>query len=50
MATEGFGAGEIREIRGDAVAGECASARWKIKKARCAVALSPKLSIAHRVG
>jgi hypothetical protein len=27
MATEGFGAGEIREIPGDSVAGQGASAR-----------------------
>ena len=45
---EGFGAGEIREIRGDAVAGRGASAvRLKMKKARSAVALSPEDRIAH---
>jgi len=50
MATEEFGAGEIRGIRGDAVAGQGASARvrMKMKKARSAVALSPEQSIAHQ--
>lgn len=49
MATEEFGAGEIRESRGDAVAGQGASARRKMKKARSAVALSPELNIAHYI-
>jgi len=41
MATEGFGAGEIREISGSAAAGYGASLNGKMKKARSAVALSP---------
>jgi hypothetical protein len=41
MAAEGFGAGAFRESRGDAEAGQGASASWKMKKARSAVALSP---------
>jgi hypothetical protein len=41
MATEGFGAGEIREISGSAAAGYGASLNRKMKKARSAVALSP---------
>jgi hypothetical protein len=42
MATEGFGAGEIREISGSAAAGYGASLNRKMKKARSAVALSPE--------
>jgi len=49
VATEEFGAGEIRKMRGDALAGEGASAGRKMKKARCAVALSPELNIAHYI-
>src|ERR1700722_20385236 len=40
-ATEGLGAGEIREISGSAAAGYGASLNRKMKKARSAVALSP---------
>ncbi len=49
MATEEFGAGEIKEVRGGAVAGQGASARLQKKKARSAVALSPEESIAHHI-
>ena len=40
---KGSVAGEIRLIRRGAVAGLCASASRKMKKARCAVALSPEM-------
>src|ERR1700722_9753494 len=49
MATEEFGAGEIREIRGGAVPVRARRRGYEMKKARCAVALSPEVSIAHHI-